>query len=176
MNKVDAMNKVRQYRANAIIDDGANGKAFEVEVKLMVCGRVATKTAVTSNKKSHDFSHNGILYEVKSGCGEIIDLMNGKSKADRVIYSPIASCNEVYELTTDNFIEVLDLCGLIRDKKTSRGTMTIAIQSFKNSKKKSAMFRDYLKAYSIDYYIAQVVKKCVGGSTAYTIGQEKRCI
>lgn len=147
MKNTIALETINAYRNNTI-DDGAKGKAFEGEVKMAMCGQIHTKTLVTSNKKAHDFTCKGIRYEVKSGCGEIIDLLNGKSKADRVIYSPIADLSEVYDLSVENFILVLDTCGLIRDKKTSRGTWTKSIQTFKTSKKKSAMFREMLNNYN----------------------------
>lgn len=143
-----ALDKINAYRNNTSVDDGANGKAFEGEVKLAMVGQIHTKNLVTSNKKAHDFTCKGVRYEVKSGCGEIIDLLNGKSKAERIIYSPIADMSEVYDLSVDNFIFVLEYCGLIRDKKTSRGTWTKSIQSFKNSRKKSAQFREMLNIYN----------------------------
>lgn len=123
---------------NRFLNDycGGLGKATEESLKefLGLAVKVA-KQGKTDMRKSR------ICYEIKTGAGELGDcgakLVKGCSK---VIYIPVV--NETLEITEQEgfvmdreiFLEILDNCGMIREKTSSKGVRKITIQTFWNRK------------------------------------------
>lgn len=142
MKKAIAIEKINAYEnVNAYvtptkgIDPGAPGKAFETRIKLFLTGRVSTKNCVSAKGKK-DLTYHGYTIECKSACGTL----DGIEKNDFVIYSYDSTIENARVFTPSEFMEIVNACGLYRTKKTTSGYMVSAIQSFKNSKKKFAMW------------------------------------
>jgi hypothetical protein len=160
------------FTEKSVIDSGFNGKTFEMEVKLYAN---AYKGHFVSRPSQIDLvkGKNRIAYEIKSGCCElgILD-MNGeiiKSTIDNsqyVIYTPeyqnglipVEQYARVFQ--SWEFWQVLDNCGLVREKMSTGMTRAkkaglpyyndrLAIQSFKNSKTKTVMFLNELETHGI---------------------------
>ena len=132
---------------------GATGIGYEGEVKTYLG---YTRSGLGSRKSQHsvrsDLYAQGLVLEIKHHCGEIEILFDG-TKVDYVAYCPdyiegmdINACT--YVMSKENFIKVLQLAGLIREKKTTAGTVKRAIQSYKNSNKRFALFLDLLDEYN----------------------------
>lgn len=122
------------------IDSGASGKSFEIDVKLFLNGRIATKQAIATIRKI-DTRFKGLKIEIKSNCGTLDGIENN----DYVVYSPNATLETARVFTPTQFMELVNACGLFRTKKTSSGYFVKAIQSYKNSMKKSALWYSTLK-------------------------------
>ena len=151
MKNKQALEEISRILDNAQ-DDGRNGKAFEGFCKIADCGYIRGNNVVTSNKKPFDATLRTIMVEYKTGCGELDTLIEHYINHDRVLvcYSPMADINDRYWLTVEDFIHGLSLIGLIRKKKSSRGKEVTAIQSFKNSRKKTMELYDMLNTYKIN--------------------------
>jgi hypothetical protein len=151
MKNKQALEEISRILDNAQ-DDGRNGKAFEGFCKIADCGYIRGNNVVTSNKKPYDTTLYGSPIEYKTGCGELDTLIEHYNNNDPVIvcYSPTADKYDRYWLTVEDFIDGLSSIGLIRKKKSSRGKEVTAIQSFKNSRKKTAELYDMLSTYQID--------------------------
>ncbi len=130
-------------------DCGRYGKAFEINVKQFVNGNRGNSHKVSAKGKT-DFQFKGKRFEIKSNCGEL----DGIEKNDYVVYT-MDNINEYDKpehalvFTPDKFVQAVEECGLVRTKKSTAGTMKTTIQSYKNSKKKSAKFDTMLNLYSI---------------------------
>ena len=106
---------------------------------------------------------------MKTGCGELGKITYKKDgeavihirKVDYYIYAPEYNENynalkQAYVISQNDFLSLLDDIGLIRQKKSSYAVKNgfdkpdkIAIQSFKNSKKKYNALYDGLETYGI---------------------------
>lgn len=151
MSKRELIAMAEQYKKNEK-DCGRFGKAFECFDK--VANNVTRTHRVTSNQKPFDFQKKGVKIESKTRCGVIgtIDKNGNISfaktlKADIIHYSPSANLEDVYTLTSEDFIKVIEYCGLVKVNQ-SRGTVNI--QTFYTSKKREAQFRAMLEAFSIE--------------------------
>lgn len=151
MSKKALLTMAESYKENEK-DCGRFGKAFECYDKIV--NKVTRTNRVTSNQKSFDFQKKGVKIESKTRCGVIgtIDKNGNISfaktlKADIIHYSPTADVEDVYTLTSKDFIKVIEYCGLVKVNQ-SRGTVNI--QTFYTSKKREAQFRAMLKAFSIE--------------------------
>jgi len=126
------------------VDSGAKGKLFEMLVKFYLNGRIATKNGVTANNgKGYDLTHKGHKIEVKSGCGQLDNI----TKSEYVIYSPTSELENARIFKVNDFMNILASINLIRTKKATNGKMVTSIQSFKNSKSKTAKFYQLLETY-----------------------------
>ena len=133
-------------------DDGRKGKAFEGISKIADTHYIRGNSVVTSNKQAYDTTIKGRMVEYKTGCGELDTLIQHYKNGDNVLvcYSPYADITDRYWLSVRDFINGLSSIGLIRKKKSSRGKEITAIQSFKNSRKKTAELFDMLNTYKMN--------------------------
>lgn len=167
---------VRYYteRANATpwetaptvgIDNGIGGKCFEV----CTVAEIVKRCNGVKPAGRCDMIYKGATYELKTGCGELGKITyNAKGegimrvrKVDFYVYAPEYNENynalkQAYVISQNDFLSLLDDIGLIRYKKSSYAIKNgidrpdkIAIQSFKNSKKKYNALYDGLEAYGI---------------------------
>ena len=109
-------------------DSGAYGKCFEESL---------TGKHVKAQGRVDYWSKLGAT-EIKTGAGEIADLINNK-KIKYVAYEPVAQgepfyCG-IYILPRLEFLAALDRAGAIRRKTRTNGTTTISIQTFYNRSK-----------------------------------------
>lgn len=125
-------------------DSGKDGKAFEIDVKLYLNNAIRTKNAIASKGKTDTTYHKHTI-EIKSGCGTLDNI----TKSEFVIYSPDSVIENALVFTSGMFVEIVNACGLVRTKKMTDGTIKTTIQSFKNSNKKNAMFREMLANYGM---------------------------
>lgn len=136
-------------------DSGKYGKAFEIAVKIFFNGGRGNAHKVAL--KGHtDMIYHGERYEIKSNCGELgADMMS----KDYVIYSMDNIVDCFYPLTAvvmtpSEFMNMLDRLGLIRTKTSTSGTVKTTIQSYKNSKRKTALLLGALAQYpTIDKWV-----------------------
>ena len=120
-------------------DSGKYGKIMEIIVKLYLHGY---RGRIIVSPRGHvDLKHKGVLYECKSNCGDLCNILYDTIKAQGVLYSEDneRDCVEpwnvrIYEL--NEFVECFKTLGLIRKKRGTDGIPRWAIQSYKNSKRK----------------------------------------
>lgn len=146
------------YRRN-VKDTGRNGRAFEVLVREYILGTVERVHPLGVS----DISAKCGAIECKSGRGWIVNPVFDTAeealcyyyknrlpmnKARYIVYTPYAEygINGARVYTQRTFLDILEKCGLITAKKSSRGAYGIAIQVFSNSAKKEAAFLDALDA------------------------------
>ena len=145
VSQMENYGKVNCYVAPIkTVDSGASGKAFEIAVKLYLNNAIRTKNAIASKGKTDTTYHKHTI-EIKSGCGTLDNI----TKSEFVIYSPDSVINNAMVFTSAMFVEIVNACGLVRTKKMTDGTIKTTIQSFKNSNKKNAMFREMLATYGM---------------------------
>lgn len=130
-----------------VTDSGRFGKAFEINAKRYINGNRGNSRKVATKGKT-DMQNHGIKYEIKSNCGEL----NAIEKNQYIIYTydNRADWNHpenAHVIPSAEFMDILDKCGLIREKRTSNCSMVKAIQSYKNSKRKTAMFTAMVDEY-----------------------------
>lgn len=140
-----AVEHFKQYKDT---DCGRYGKEFELSVKRYMNGKRGNITYVA--RKSHvDMYYKGMKFEIKSNCGEINpDIYHNKF----VVYSPNNEVDYLSPwnakvLTPTQFVDEVKNCGLYRTKKSTGGYMKNAIQSYKNSKKKFALWIKTLEQF-----------------------------
>lgn len=117
-------------------DCGAYGKATEETIKAFLHLKVnVAKAGRTDLRKAN------VCYEVKTGAGEL-GLVGGKlvKGSTMVIYIPVVDENamisqqEGFVMSRELFLEVLEGCGLIREKTSTSGIRKVTIQTFWNRK------------------------------------------
>ena len=117
-----------------LTDTGANGKTFERNLKAYF-----NQQDKVSRQGKIDFRRDRKCYEVKTGAGELDSLLKGKIKY--VCYVPVVDINapvdrqEGFILERETFINLLETCGLIREKTTTSGSRKVTIQTFWNNSK-----------------------------------------
>lgn len=128
-------------------DTGATGKAFERACKehLHMLSKVA-------RAGQSDLRRAKVYYEIKTSSGELGNdggkLVKGSS---RVIYCPrVESEKELEEqaafvLSREDFLHVLENCGLFREKTSTSGQRKITIQTFWNNKLNAPHGKKYFK-------------------------------
>ena len=95
-----------------------------------------------------DFYAGGLVLEVKCNCSKL-DILFSTKKVDYVCYCPdfLGPQDQVeyisYVMSKASFLSVLEQVGLIRERSGH-----IAIQSYKNSKRKYERFLDLLDEYN----------------------------
>ena len=168
MKKIEKMQLLNElsnkYLLNEL-DNGNNGKAYEIIVKLAL-NNYRFKGVSKSGKI--DTIKNHIKYEIKSNCGELatIDqdgniIKSALLKSDFIIYSMDTEffitdtledkidlvLNNSFVIPCNDFLEMLKNIGLLRTKKSTYAIKNnfnyndkLTIQSYKNSKKKSNLF------------------------------------
>ena len=138
--------------------DGGINKSTEEAIKaflhLKVCVAKAGRT---------DLRKANICYEVKTGAGELGDfggkLVKGSSK---VIYIPVINEAEPIEkqegfvMSRELFLSILDDCGMIREKTSSKGVRKITIQTFWNRSKNAPHGSKYFKMLDAFYQSEEV--------------------
>lgn len=130
-------------------DCGKYGKAFEINVKHFLNGNRGNCNTVSAKGKT-DVQSKGVKYEVKSNCGEINDDI---MKNDFIIYTPNNRDDyylpmNAYVIPSDSFVSLFESLGLVRTKKSTNGQLKTTIQSYRNSKRKTAALYNALKQYS----------------------------
>lgn len=143
-----AVATIEKPKAEPKNDSGFYGKEFEKAVKHYLNGNRGNSSAVSAKGK-HDVKYHGLIFEIKSNCGEINSNINSN---DYVIYTMDNKTDyerpeRAHVLTVEQFINVLESCGLIRYKTATNGATVKAIQSYKNSKRKSALFASMLEQF-----------------------------
>lgn len=129
-------------------DSGRFGKAFEINVKLYLNGNRGNSSKVSGKGKT-DVTNKGIKYEIKSNCGEI---NKGIEKNDYIIYTmdnvtDYARPQNARVIPADEFVALVEKLGLMRTKKSSNGELKTTIQSYRNSKRKTALLADAIAQY-----------------------------
>ena len=137
-------------------DTGATGKAFERACKehLHMISKVA-------RAGQSDLRRAKVYYEVKTSSGELGNdgekLVKGSS---RVIYCPRVESDKELEkqvafvLNREDFLHVLESCGLLREKTSTNGQRKITIQTFWNNKLNAPHGKKYFK-------LLDALKACV---------------
>lgn len=126
------------------IDSGAIGKTFERDLKAEFNQR-----AKVAKQGKIDFRRDGKCFEVKTGSGEVKQLLTSKVKY--VVFVPVVdmgkpvTMQEGFILDKNTFLEVLTACNLIRHKVTTGGQDTMAIQTFWNRSKNAPHGKAYFK-------------------------------
>ena len=128
-------------------DSGKYGKAFEINVKRALNGGRGNSSKVSAKGKT-DVQYHGKKLEIKSNCGELEKI----SKNDYVVYSMdnMAEFDKPWYasvIPADEFFQMMESLGLVREKKTTGGYIKTTIQSYKNSKKKTLALRVALAKY-----------------------------
>ena len=129
-------------------DSGRHGKAYEINTKRYLNGKRGNVYTVSSKGKT-DVVHKGLKYEIKCNCGELNDI----EQNDYVVYTMEAEAiyskpEQAHVIPANEFLTMLDNIGLIRySKRSTSGTVKRAIQSYKNSKKKTILLANALKQY-----------------------------
>jgi hypothetical protein len=132
---------------------GRFGEGIEKELKAFLNLKVCVaKPGRTDMRKAN------VCYEIKTGAGELGDvggkLVKGSSM---VIFIPVVDeTAEIYEqegfvMTRELFLELLDGCGLIREKTSTKGVRKITIQTFWNRTKNAPHGRAYDKMLNAFY-------------------------
>ena len=144
-------------------DTGAIGKAFERACKehLHMLSKVA-------RAGQSDLRRAKVYYEVKTSSGELGNdgekLVKGSS---RVIYCPRVESDKELEkqvafvLSREDFLHVLESCGLLREKTSSNGQRKITIQTFWNNKLNAPHGKKYFK-------LLDALNTCVSDGKAMT--------
>ena len=137
---------------------GGLGKTTEEEIKAFL--DLTVKVAVSGRT---DLRKARICYEVKTGAGELGDfggkLVKGSS---RVIYIPVINEAEPIEkqegfvMSREVFLSILDGCGMIREKTSSKGVRKITIQTFWNRSKNAPHGTKYFKMLDAFYQSEEV--------------------
>lgn len=148
------------------INSGSDGRLYEPLVKLSLGNyrfNGVAKAGYTDTRKL------GELFEIKQGCGElgVIDekgeIVSSVFSKDMIIYAPDYRVGDdvryvSWVFTTTSFFQALESCGLIRVKTSSYMNRRkqegmewypdrIAIQSYKNSRKKFEAWQDAMEKY-----------------------------
>lgn len=132
---------------------GAVGYVYQGEVGVFLGftrGQLGHRKGDEDNRA--DFISGGLCLETKHNCS-MVDVLFSRKKVDYVSYCPDYRVGDPVELVSyvmskDNFITVLEKAGLLREKVDSKGCHHVAIQSYKNSKKKYELFLDLLDEYN----------------------------
>lgn len=125
-------------------DSGKFGKAFERDLKAEFKQR-----AVVSKQGKIDFRRDNKCAEVKTGGGELDQLLHSSVKY--VIYVPVVNeglpvtAQEGFILHREVFLECLEACGLIRNKISTSGQAKVTIQTFWNHKENKPHGKKYYK-------------------------------
>lgn len=128
-------------------DSGRFGKAFEINCKKLINGKRGNSDRVAAKGRT-DMKNHGITYEIKSNCGELTAIERNKY----VIYTYDNTSDwnhpeRAHVIPSKDFVTILENCGLIREKVTTNKSIVRAIQSYKNSKRKTARFTAYIDMY-----------------------------
>lgn len=129
-------------------DSGKYGKAFEINVKHYLNGNRGNADMVSAKGKI-DVTCKGVKYEIKSNCGELNETIH---KNDYIIYTYDSERDwnnpwNARVIPTDDFLAIVDACGLRRKKVSTNGQLKESIQSYKNSKRKSALWMTAIDKY-----------------------------
>lgn len=154
------------------VNSGNAGRTAELAVKLALNNIKGAQAVSAATRKDTYKSLDGIItsFEIKSGCGVLANIdENGNyygamMKSEYVIYTPeydpqLPICYQAYVLLVEDFIEILKELGLIRLKMSgaqySNGQRKegafydrLTIQTFNNSKKKTAALYTALNRYA----------------------------
>lgn len=128
-------------------DCGAFGKTTERALKEFLGLKVkVAKQGCTDVTKAR------IHYEVKTGAGELGNLGEKLVKgSSMVIYIPVVDMDagieqqQGYVLPKEIFLDVLNACGLIREKTSTEGTRKVTIQTFWIASKNKPHGRKYFR-------------------------------
>lgn len=131
-------------------DSGKNGKIWEIVTKLYLNGYKGN-SCIVSPKGKVDVTYKGNKLEIKSNCGQLD--MESLFNMDYVCYTMYSEI-DIYNpergkvATPAEWYNMMDNIGLIRQAKKDRnGVRNTAIQSYKNSKKKTVQLANNLDEY-----------------------------
>lgn len=136
---------INQYKE---ADSGKYGKAFEINVKHYLNGNRGNADKVSAKGKT-DVTFKGIKFEIKSNCGELNESIK---RNDFILYTydNENTWNEPQNarvIPTADFLTIVDACGLRRKKVSTNGQLKESIQSYKNSKRKTALWMTAVDRY-----------------------------
>lgn len=136
---------VNQFKAT---DCGRFGKAFEINVKSYMNGKRGNSDHVSAKGKA-DVQHKKVRYEIKSNCGEI---NNDILKNDYIVYTydnatMYVEPQNARVIPAAEFVKLVERLGLMRTKKSTNGQLKTTIQSYANSKRKSALWMQAVDSY-----------------------------
>ena len=130
---------------NNLNNSGIYGMSFEMGIK-----EVLDLTVKVARPGQTDLRKKRVHYEVKTGAGELGNaggkLVKGSSM---VIYVPVVNeraplaVQEGFVMSRELFLEVLENCGMIREKTATNGTKKITIQTFWNRSKNKPHGKGY---------------------------------
>lgn len=132
------------------IDSGASGKTMERDLKAAFKQR-----AKVAKQGKVDFRRDNKCFEVKTGSGEVAQLLHSNIKY--VIYVPVVdmskpvTAQEGFIIGKAEFLSCLMRCGALRHKVTTDGRDTIGIQTFWNRKKNAPHGKLYGKILDMMY-------------------------
>ena len=149
--------KLNTKEVNAILatfketNSGRYGDTFEIVVKKYLNGNRGNSNTVSSKGKT-DVTFCGHQCEIKSNCGEITKEMETK---EYIIYTmdnktDIYRCEQAFVVPVADFLAILETVGLIRYNKKNRNQNRVtakSIQTYNNSKRKTALFYGMLSQY-----------------------------
>lgn len=129
-------------------DSGKYGKVFEIVSGLYLKGY---RGNVMVSAKGHvDLTYKGKKHEAKINCGSFLaDIV----KNDLMIYSYDGNTDcknpaSAHVIPMNEFLEGLEACGLLRhSKKSTSYGLTMAIQTYTNSKRKLTMWTGFIDKY-----------------------------
>jgi hypothetical protein len=148
------------------VNSGAHGNDFERQIKMAMgnyrFNGVANAKQADTTKRLHGAN---IRFEIKSGCGELIrynrdgECVGDIRNSDYIIYCPEYDINrpaqeQAYIFPATMFFNLMLKNGMLREKKSSNMMKQpkelqfydrITIQSFNNSKKKTALMYELMK-------------------------------
>ena len=130
---------------NNFNDCGIYGRATEMNLKALL-----DLTIKVARPGKTDLRKKRICYEIKTGAGELGNIGEKLVKgATMVVYIPVVNENmsivdqEGFVMSRDLFLEVLQNCGMIREKTATNGTRKITIQTFWNRSKNAPHGKGY---------------------------------
>lgn len=142
-------------------DCGRYGDCFERNGKALIKGYRGNK--YVSRKGAVDCFFKGWKLEFKINCGSFLGEI---AKNDFMVYTYDGNndwCEpwKAHVIPMSEFLKGLETCGLFRrSKKTTNCNLTMAIQSYSNSKRKMAMWTEFIDKYpTLDQWAVTVESK-----------------
>ena len=165
----EALKEVDNHKPNG----GSHGRKFEIALRYHILNKlerahgsgitdITIKRGVTLEAGQGSKGLTAPVYETAQ---DALDYWKTSykpmHKASHIAYSPTGSLDfsDTRVYTQHEFIEILESCGLVR-AKADKGMFKVAIQSYKNSKKKYAQYTTALSASgeSLNDFMERMVK------------------
>lgn len=133
--------------------DGRYGEGVEMALKAYFRLKInVSKPGRTDMRKAN------VCYEIKTGAGELGDVGHKLVKGcSMVVYVPVVNENlpieeqEGFVMEREVFLEILEECGLIREKTSTSGVRKVTIQTFWNRSKNAPHGKGYRRMLDAFY-------------------------